>query len=289
MLSSHGWPAMSEGRTICVGTGTECLQDVSPSPEVCDALDNDCDGEVDDTDEGALCSGNEVCAGGNCIVPCYDESFCPAGLVCDTSGMCVEEDCLGVECPEGQRCLGGVCVGACDGVVCPYGQECRAGNCIDLCEGMTCDSCTVCEDGICVPTCDYTPCPVGETCDANGHCIEDDCLSVSCSVGFHCEGGVCIDNCDGVTCPMGQICELGECVPGQVNPDPDAGVPTDAGPSYPDAWVQVADASGTDTPPTDSAGCTCRSGADDGSRAGTFGLFGLFALLLLLRRRREPR
>ncbi|MFH2009820.1 MAG: nidogen-like domain-containing protein [bacterium] len=279
----------AEGRTICVGAGTECLQDVSPSPEVCDNLDNDCDGQVDDIDDGPICPGTMDCIGGNCINACADESFCPAGLACDTSsGMCVDPACVGVVCPAGQRCDAGQCVGACDGVICPWDLVCRAGHCINLCDGMTCDSCTVCEDGLCIATCDYVPCPVNETCDATGHCIEDACVGVTCGAGFHCVNGTCVDNCDGVACPTGQVCEVGQCVPGSTNPDPDAGVPTDAGTQYPDSWVAVPDAD-TDPPTSDKAGCQCRSSAGSGFPIGALGLCGIFALFVGLRRRRARR
>jgi hypothetical protein len=281
----------ASGRTNCVGTGTECVQDVPASAEVCDALDNDCDGMVDETDTGPLCPGTQVCAGGNCVAPC-SEFFCPAGKMCQPSGLCIETACVGVTCPMDQRCEGGVCVGACDGVVCPFGQECRAGNCIDLCTGLTCDSCTVCEDGICVSRCEYTACPAGETCQTDGHCIEDACAAVvPCPTGFYCAGGACVDSCSGAVCPDGQMCAAGACVP--VPPGSDAGpgpgtdaaiVPgTDGSSGGLDGGVGVTDSG--PPPVIYRTGCGCRLAGGESTPAGGLLVLALPALLLLGRRR----
>jgi MYXO-CTERM domain-containing protein len=278
------------GRTNCVGMGgLECVQDVSPTSEQCDALDNDCNGMVDD---GAPCPGTEVCAGGNCVTPC-SEFFCGPGLVCDVSGLCIESSCAGVTCPAGERCDGGACVGACDGVICPFGQECRAGSCIDVCAGLTCDSCTVCEDGACVSRCEYTPCPAGETCQADGLCLEDACAGVvPCAAGFHCVGGACVDDCLGAVCPGGQTCVAGGCVPIPAGSDAGAGgsdaavAPGDSG-----AGTSSDGGSGTGAPrPIYRPGCGCRTaGSQSAPPAGLLALALVALLVVALRRpRRTP-
>jgi hypothetical protein len=77
----------------------------NPSPEVCDGLDNDCNGAVD---EGALCPNNTVCSNGVCV-------NCNGFLqpeICDG----VDNNCNGVvdenaACPNpGQMCVNGGCV-----------------------------------------------------------------------------------------------------------------------------------------------------------------------------------
>jgi MYXO-CTERM domain-containing protein len=281
----------AQGRTNCVGTGTECLADVTPTPEVCDNLDNDCDGQVDEADGAPLCEGNKMCIGGYCVLPCTE--FCGPGLECDPSGICVEQGCIGITCPEGQRCSGGQCIEACYGVTCPYGQTCRVGRCIDLCQGMTCDSCTVCEEGVCVPRCPDTPCPAGESCDAEGHCIANACVSVTCQDGFHCDNGACLDDCLGATCPAGTHCEVGECVANP--PEPDAGVPDAA--VYHDAAAPGPDAGASDggltpdagtVPPEGDKGCGC--GPSEAGPTGSLGLMLLAALGIVVafpRRRRR--
>jgi len=283
----------AEGRTQCVGSEILCVEDIAPMAEECDALDNDCDGQIDEEDDGPLCPGNQVCAAGRCTFHCSE--FCGGGLVCDPgTALCVEPGCIGVTCPEGERCAsGGVCVTACAGVVCPYGQTCLVGNCVDLCDSLTCDSCTVCEDGACIGLCEYNPCSPGETCEADGHCVEDACAGIVCGAGTHCEAGQCVDNCLNATCPPGQMCEAGECV--DIPPGSDAGVPPSDGGVfsdgyvYPDAWQSPPDAG--DEPPTGTHGCNCTSGADGSIPTGPMGFFALFGLLCLLRRRqvRRPR
>lgn len=216
----------ADGRNNCVGSSTECVPDVPQSAEQCDFLDNDCDGDVDEETEGPLCADGWVCASGTCVPQCT-ELGCNEGEVCDTFGLCVDEDCVGVTCDPGLVCQDGECVGPCEGVVCPYGLSCRAGQCLDLCVSLTCDDCTVCEEGLCEPKCEHVPCDAGSTCQTDGHCIENACINVTCNPGFHCEAGACVDNCMGAVCPGEQVCEVGECV----DPPPAGG---GGGPSFED-------------------------------------------------------
>ena len=40
--------ACNGGRTSCVNGAFDCLQEIQPSAETCDNLDNNCDGNVDE-------------------------------------------------------------------------------------------------------------------------------------------------------------------------------------------------------------------------------------------------
>lgn len=71
----------------CLGGSIQCVGGRGPTPEICDGLDNDCDGEAD---QAAECPGENLCVEGKCVEPCGSGEFpCPAGFVCD-DGYCVK-------------------------------------------------------------------------------------------------------------------------------------------------------------------------------------------------------
>jgi hypothetical protein len=217
------------GISECLPDGTVvCVSQVTPTGEVCDNLDNDCNGLVDD---GDLCSIGEVCDKGVCKPLCSATEFpCMTPLVCDPkTGLCIDPDCLDVECPAGQVCLGGVCLGGCEGAVCPQGQVCQLGRCFDPCAsrqpGMAnaCAEGMVCQGGACVESCHCRLCEPGTECDFDtGACVPAGCVNVACPEGQVCQAGACVDACNNVICPGGATCENGFCgdpLPGYVPQD----------------------------------------------------------------------
>jgi hypothetical protein len=200
----------SAGLQQCAKTGElACAPTTAPSVEVCDGLDNDCDGVVDNG--AALCPAGQICVGGGCVATCTAAS-CAGGQVCTLSGLCGDDACQTVTCPDGKRCKAGTCVAPCDGVTCPMGQVCRAGACADACLGIKCDGGFVCVAGRCQPGCDCLACPTGTTCGADGRCVSAACVNVTCAAGTTCVGGTCVDDCTGAVCPAGQTCQAGRCV-----------------------------------------------------------------------------
>jgi len=201
------------GVTDCDGSGNPiCKTSVAPGSqmEACDALDNDCNGLIDDN---AMCPPKQVCYQGACVESCASGEFpCPPMYICQ-GDVCIEEACKGVVCNAGEVCSGGVCRAACAGVVCPLGQTCSGDKCVDDCAGVACAMGQVCVHGVCIASCACRPCGSGDACDmATGECVEAGCVGMNCVAGTVCKGGACVDACMGVTCPPGQNCEMGQCV-----------------------------------------------------------------------------
>lgn len=198
------------GITECVFAGTlECKPLIEPTDEVCDALDNDCDGVVDN---GDLCPPDEVCDKGRCVAACGDVLVtCAQDEVCNDAGFCVEAACADVECESGLLCVGGECQDPCDGVQCPEPLRCFSGRCLDPCDGVQCDPGRVCQDGVCVMTCDCQPCRAGYECKDQTQCVPEGCADQDCPAGTVCDAGECVDPCEAAVCPAGQICVMGVC------------------------------------------------------------------------------
>jgi MYXO-CTERM domain-containing protein len=90
------------GTQTCTADGHwgDCQGGQQPTDEICDGLDNNCNGTID---EGATCEGNAICACGGCASPCITNE-CPRGSTC-TGGYCVFD-----RCPAGMHCEGTACV-----------------------------------------------------------------------------------------------------------------------------------------------------------------------------------
>ena len=222
------------GGKICVDGALVCDGYIGPTEEICNGLDDDCDGEIDDF---AICPDPEnLCFESQCVILCELGEFpCPAGFMCvdipDEDRYCVPNPCVGVTCENGflpipdglaQTCT---CTDPCDQMTCRPGEICNLGFCHDCFDpGYECgdgEICIVNESS--VGECETDPC-VTAGCDPDTQYCQDGacCPAVcdpACPAGTPCNldncEAVCEDDpCDGVNCPSGQLCdsETGECV-----------------------------------------------------------------------------
>ncbi|MBN1654819.1 MAG: hypothetical protein JXA30_13695 [Deltaproteobacteria bacterium] len=227
-------PPCKPGRLRCINGELVCVGGTGPRDEVCDGVDNDCDG---DTDNDVVCPPNSDCIDGACRKRCdpNNEFACPVGFICDEElvygyNHCMPSNCD--DCKPTERCVLNRCVDRCYGVVCEPGLKCVNGECVTCriygcpenqwcvndrcvsspCTGIDCEKGEACIEGECRPMCSDATCPEGQRCNEKWRCVADPCES-SCSGDEYCVEGVCRENpCNELDCASGEVCVAGACV-----------------------------------------------------------------------------
>lgn len=173
LLCGNGVGVCVQGLSVCKDGSVQCEGGTGPSAEICDGLDNDCNGEIDDGNPG----GGASCGAGPGVCVLGTVTCVGASLQCIGAGPPVDEVCNGID----DNCNGLVDEGfntAIDVNNCKVcGRKCVADNAIPRCQAGECeiDACTQDHwdvDGNPENGCEYTCVYRGvELC--NG--IDDDC------------------------------------------------------------------------------------------------------------------
>jgi hypothetical protein len=173
------------GKRVCTAEGLSPCDATTPEAEICNGIDDDCDGDIDEPDA----------VGGDLINLCDDGNDCSEDICTGEEG-CTNEPLDGTECADGDPCtVADHCVaGACQGTpaICDDNDPC------------TDDSCGI--DGGCIFEDNAADCDDGNPCTVADECSSGKCKGVA--VNCDCEqNGDCAILEDGDKCNGTLFCD----------------------------------------------------------------------------------
>ncbi len=238
------------GLRVCTDAGLTDCDAKLPAPEVCNGLDDDCDGTIDDVacDDGNDCTEDTCDPVAGCSQVALDGPSCNDLDKCTTGDTCVAGLCVGtpVKCNDGNPCTDDLCdeltgctfpdnTSPCDDDnPCTLADQCQEGTCVpgpaitcndnNPCTADICDAAAGClYQPIAGPCSDGNPCTVGDQCQ-KGQCAWQELLN--CDDGNLCTTDGCdpLLGCvhepntlpcnDNSLCTLGDVCAGGECKAG---------------------------------------------------------------------------
>lgn len=242
-----------KGERYCDIGGLTMCDAPTPTAEVCDGQDNDCDSlqDEDTCDDGNPCTQDACTLASGCTHTTADGMTCSDGMPCTEKDICKGGTCAGTpKVCESTPCQDGVCdatsgtcglKGKADGSACDDGSACTSG---DACAKQICKGAPVpCDDGIACTTdgcdvdlgCVYTPsivaCNDANACTEFDQCKDKACVGIPnaklCDDNNPCTTDTCgakgcvhtalaAGSCeDGNPCTTGDACVAGTCVAGK--------------------------------------------------------------------------